>query len=380
MKSLKSYSLLTFVCLLLFACGNRQQGMPEFTPEVPFVNVEVSDVPLYQEFVGQTFGSADVDIQARVDGEITGMYFKEGSYVKKGTLLYTIDPTFYDGKVEQARGQLAEARSVFANAEADLKRLRPLAEMNAVSKRELDAATAKYEAAKAQVSAAEAFTSNQQLERSYCNVTAPIDGIIGISRVRKGDLVGRLSSRSILTTLSATDLIRVRFSVSEASYLKFRDQLKSPDNTIDPSAIETEIVLADGSVYEKKGRINFSDRAIDPTTGTLMIEADFPNEQSVLRPGQFVRIRFVSNILKNAMLVPQRAVQELQGMFQVYVIDKSDTLRVKDVEPGAKIKDQWIVKNLDPADRVALLGNQFIRAGVFVKAVPAATDSSASKN
>lgn len=364
--------------LILGSCGEKkaEQAAP---PEVPYIKVKVKDVPLYQEFVGQTYGQADIDIQARVQGEVLKVHFLEGSHVKKGQLLYTIDPMEYDANVAQAQAQYAEAQSLMANADADLKRVRPLAEMNALSQRDLDAAIAREGAARGRLNAASAYLANQQLERSYCNITAPIDGVIGISKVKAGDLVGRSVAKSILTTLSSTGQMRVRFSVSENEFLKFREQLKNSDTPIDVNHMETEIMLADNSVYPHKGIINFSDRAIDPTTGTLTVESTFPNPEGVIRPGQFVRIRFITGQVKNAMLVPQRAVQELQGVYQVYVIKNDNMLGVKPIEPGVKIGSDWIVKNLDVNDRVALLGTQFIRPGSPVKPVPAATDSSTAK-
>lgn len=360
---------------LLGACGEKKEAVMA-PPTVPYVAVKVQDVPVYQEFVGQTLGQADIDIQARVEGEVTGIHFKEGSTVKKGQLLYTIDPMEYDAKVAQGRAQLAEAQSMMANAEADLKRIRPLAAMNAVSQRELDACIAKDGAARSRVDAARAILANQELERSYCNIVAPIDGIIGISKVKVGDIAGSGITRSVLNTISSTGTMRVRFSVSETNYLKFREELKNSATPVDPNNMETELILVDGSVYPQKGKLNFSDRGVDPSTGTMTIEASFPNPEGSLRPGQFVRIRFVTGLLKNAMLVPQRAVQEMQGIFQVFVISKENTLSMKAVEPGIKIKGDWVVKNLDASDRVALLGTQFIRAGSPVKPVAAgdATD------
>jgi membrane fusion protein (multidrug efflux system) len=359
-----------FLAALFFnSCSTETDKKQIQIPEVPYVAVKVQDVPVYQEYVGQTLGQADIDIQARVEGEVTGIHFKEGSSVKKGQLLYTINPIEYDAKVAQGRAQLAEAQSLMANAESDLKRIRPLAAMNAVSQRELDACIAKEGAARSKVDAARAILSNQELERSYCNIEAPIDGVIGISKVKVGDLAASGFGRSVLNTLSSTGRMRVRFSVSEANYLKFREDLKNSATPIDPNNMATELILVDGTSYPQKGKINFSDRGIDPSTGTMTIEAEFPNPDGSLRPGQFVRIRFVTGLIKDAMLIPQRAVQEMQGIFQVFVITKENTLSMKAVEPGLKIKSDWVIKNLDASDRVALLGTQFIRAGSPVKPV-----------
>jgi membrane fusion protein (multidrug efflux system) len=369
-------ALAGIILVSLFSACEEKKEAATAPPEVPFTKVKVQDVPVYQEYVGQTLGQADIDIQARVEGEVTGIHFKEGSTVKKGQLLYTIDPMEYDAKVAQGRAQLAEAESLMANAESDLKRIRPLAAMNAVSQRELDACVAKEGAARSRVDAALAVLSNQKLERSYCNIVAPIDGIIGISKVKVGDIAGSGITRSVLNTISSTSTMRVRFSVSESNYLKFREELKNSATPIDPNNMETELFLVDGSIFPQKGKLNFSDRGVDPSTGTMTIEASFPNPEGSLRPGQFVRIRFITGVLKNAMLIPQRAVREMQGIFQVFVINKENTLTMKAVEPGIKIKGDWVVKNLDAADRVALLGTQFIRAGSPVKPVAAgeATD------
>ena len=372
---------LLIAIFILNAC-NKPTPPPIPVLDVPYIKVRIADVPLFREFVGQTFGQSDIDIYTRVDGLVTSINFLEGSRVKKGQLLFTIDPAQYEGKVAQAQGQLAEARSILVNSQEDLKRIRPLADMNAVSKRDLDAAISREEAARGKVEAAKAFLDNQKLELSYTKIVAPIEGVIGISKVRVGDYVSRLSTKSILNTISSLSNVRVRFSVSENDLMKYVAERKAVGDTASLSKkVEVDMLLSDGSIYPHKGVLNFADRAIDPTTGTLTIEAEFPNAENSIRPGQFVRVRLVSSTVKNAMLVPQRAVQEMQGIYQVYIIDQANTVQVRVVEMGQKSGNEWMItKGVDATDRIALLGNQFIQVNSKVNPVDGASMKDSLKN
>ncbi|MEQ8303356.1 MAG: efflux RND transporter periplasmic adaptor subunit [Cyclobacteriaceae bacterium] len=367
-------SIIGFASILLGlafqACENEKAAKEAPIVEVPVIQVQSQDVPIYQEFVGQTFGQSDIKIRSRVDGWITGIHFKEGSPVKKGQLLYSIDPLQYQTTVDQSKGQVAAAEAELANAEANLKRIRPLAEINAVSKRELDAAVASYEAAKAQRDANIANLANQRIELSYTKINSPIDGLIGISSLREGDYVSALGS-SILNTVSDIRNIRVRFSISEREYLRIQRLLAENPNARKEVA-KTHLTLADNTVYPETGVINFADRQIDPQTGTLTIESIFPNPNNVLIPGQFVRIKLVLEERKGAILVPQRAVNEVQGVYQVFAVDPENKLSVKMVNAGQQIGDEWIIdKGLSSGDRLAIIGNLFIQPGSTIKPVDA---------
>jgi len=369
---LKNLSLLAVCGLLLFSCKNKEQAEVK-PPEVPVASVLVKDVPIIQEYVGQTLGATHIQIRARVQGFLTSINFKEGSKVRKGQLLYTIDPMPYQAKVDQAKGQLAQAEAVLVQAKSDLDRIIPLAKINAVSQRDLVAAQGKYDAAIGGKAAADGFLKNSQIELGYAWVTSPIDGIIGISQYEIGDLVGSLNSK-YLNTVSDTRSVRVRFSISENEYLDFRkrlsvDERKKMDWSVD-------MILSDGTVHPQKGIINIANREIDPATGTLTMEALFPNPDELVRPGQFAKVRFVTEMRKGAMLIPQRAVTELQGTYQVYVVSSENKIAVKMVQAGQRYGGYWIINSgLEPTDKVAMVGNAAIRANSVVIPVPVQADS-----
>lgn len=368
MKITKFYGIL-LSALLLVSCSKKAAEI--VAPEVPVATVLVKDVPLTQEYVGQTLGGTDIQIRARVQGFLTGIHFKEGSAVKKGQLLYTIDPLQYQAKLDQAMGQLAEAEALLAKAKSDLDRIKPLAAINAVSQRDLVAAQAQYDASIGRLEAAQGMVRNARIELGYASITSPIDGIIGISNFEVGDLVGAINSFN-LNTVSSTKTIRVRFSVTEAEYLDFRKRIHGRDDI----NWSIDMILSDGSMHPHKGVINLANREIDPATGTLTMEATVPNPEETVRPGQFAKIRFITEIRKNAMLIPLRAVTELQGTYQVYVINKENKIEVKTVKAGQKYGEYWIIDSgLEVTDRIALIGNSSIRVNSVVTPVPVKADS-----
>lgn len=359
---------------VLQGCKKEKESSAVFEFEVPVVQVQQRDIPIFREFVGQVYGESDIEIRARVDGWVTGMHFKEGNAVKKGQLLYTIDPLQYQTKVDQAKGQLAAAEATLANADANLKRIRPLAEINAVSKRELDAAVATFDASRAQVNAAKASLENQQIELSYTRITSPLNGIIGISKVREGNYVSSLGMSGFLNTVSAIENLRVRFPIGEQDILRIQ-KIRKDNPEMAAKKTEAKLILADGSVYQHTGIVNTADRQIDPETGTLTIQADFPNPEESIRPGQFVRVRLIFENRKNALIVPQRAVTEMQGIFQVMTVNADNILQAKIVQAGQQIGNEWIIDSgLDVNDRVALLGNQYIQPNTKVKPITTVTE------
>lgn len=369
---LRNLYYLVLCGVLLFSCKNKEK-VETAAPEVPVASVLIKDVPLTQEYVGQTLGATDIQIRARVQGFLTGIHFKEGSKVRKGQLLYTIDPMPYQARVDQAKGQLASAEANLVQAKSDLDRIIPLAKINAVSQRDLVAAQGKYDAAVGNKAAAEGFLKNAQIELGYAWINSPIDGIIGISQYEIGDLVGAMNSR-YMNTVSDISAVRVRFSVSENEYLDFRKRMGlEARSKMDWSV---DMILSDGTVHPQKGMINLANREIDPATGTLTMEALFPNPDELVRPGQFAKLRFITEIRKGAMLIPQRAVTELQGTYQVYVIGDSNKVAVKMIQAGQKYGEYWIIDSgLEPTDKVALLGNTAIRAKSIVTPVPVKADS-----
>ena len=360
------YRTLIFVALLSFASCKKDQGPQQQAPEVPVAAVIQQAVEVTEEFVGQIYGGSDVEIRARVQGWVLQRHFIEGTEVKRGQLLYTIDPLPYQTKADQARGQLAETEAVVVKTKSDLDRIKPLAEMNAVSQRDLVAAQGQYDAAIARREASKSNHENARIELSYCRITALIDGTIGISKADIGDYVGGINLL-VLNTVSSLNTMRVRFAISEREYLTFRKRLLGGEKI----RTEAELILSDGSLHPEKGQLIVANREIDPTTGTLTLEATFPNTNKILRPGQFARVRMVVETLPGALLIPQRAVIEIQGAYQVFVVDKDSKLQVRVVEVGSRYEEYWIIsKGLDPADKVALVGNAAIRVNTVVTPVP----------
>jgi membrane fusion protein (multidrug efflux system) len=239
-------------------------------------------------------------------------------------------------------------------AQNELSRVKPLTELNALSKKDLDNAQAAYDAAQAQVKANEASLQNARIEYGYTRVSAPFDGVVGISNVRVGDYVSRAGTTSVLTTISSIQGVRVRFQISEREYLRIAQMTT---DEIASARKNVQLILADGSLYSEKGEVNFADREIDPKTGTLTIEANFPNPKGLLRPGLYVKTRVLLSTYPNAVLVPQRAVMQLQNLAQVFTVTDSSTLKVTIVETGPKVGDAWVIKKgLNAGDKVAVIG------------------------
>lgn len=342
------------ILALLAGCG-KKEALVLPPQKVNVIKAIQQDVPLYEDFVAQVYGAADVDIRTRVEGWVTTIEFKEGSKVKKGALLYVIDDIEYKNRVDRAASELARAKTELVRADNELSRVRPLTELNALSKKDLDNAIASYDAAKAQVGATEATLQNAKVELGYTRVYAPFDGIAGISNVRVGDYVSRVGGSSVLTTVSSIEGVRVRFQISEREYLRIA-QMTAEE--LASARKDVQLILADGSVYSEKGQINFADREIDPKTGTLTVEAIFSNPKGLLRPGLFVKTRVLMSTAQGAVLVPQRSVFQLQNLTQLYTVTDSSTLKATTVVTGPKVGDGWIIKSgLKPGDRVAVIGN-----------------------
>lgn len=369
---LMRFALALGVTSLLVGCGEDAPPPPP-PPEVPVMKVIQRDQPLVVEFVGQTRGSADIPIRARVEGVLLGMHFTEGQRVKKGDLLYNIDPEVFDAKVVEAEGHLAEARTRLAKAKADLDRIRPLAEMNAVSKQDLDGAQAQYDAALGSLQAGEARLEQAEIERSYTNIKSPIDGRIGISAARVGEFVGRSPNPIVLNYVSLTNPIRVRYSIDERSYLRYARRMLEiqNDNNDDKGSasrsVELELILADGLTHEYTGRTVAFDAAIDPSTGTFTLEADFPNPNELVLAGQFARIRAAIETVKGALLVPQRSIRELQGIFQVFVVTDDGSVELRTVELGSRVGTLQIVTSGLNAGELIGLDIMRLRAGMTVR-------------
>jgi membrane fusion protein, multidrug efflux system len=363
----------SMIMFIVSGCQDKKPAASVPIPEVNYVIAHSGDIPVFTEFVGETYGEKDIEIQPRVDGWITGIHFKEGDFVKKGQLLYVIDDQQIRTRIDAAAAQVAQANTQMVKAKADLDRVRPLTEMNALAKRELDAAIASYDAARAQVMIAKAGLDNAKIELSYTRIQAPISGIIGISRVQQGDYVGKGmgSSNSALNTISATGGMRVRFNVTEAQFLQYLKRKTNPDSV---RQLEREfpvrLLLSDGSLFSESGKIDLTNRQIDPQTGSIVAQALFTNQGGLLRPGQFVKVRLQTGIVHNAVLVPQQAVNQLQNIYQVFMVNDSNQIQPKVVTTGLRTGSNWVITSgLQPGQKVAVIGSLMVKPGMVVNPV-----------
>lgn len=364
-----TFAIVALSTMALAGCA-EQAPPPPPPPEVYVAEAIQQDVPVYTELVGQTRGQQDVEIRARVEGYLDTVAFKEGSFVRRGTLLYQIDPKPFEADVAAARAHLATMQAMLEKANNDVERYRPLVEKQAVSRQELDNALSARDAATARVDAAKAALDNALLDLGYTRITAPIDGLVGTTQIKAGNLVGRGES-TLLTTVSQIDPILFRAGISEAEYLRLARLVMGEPGQQGSHGTAIELILADGSVHEFPGELDAVERAIDPTTGTLAIQARFPNPTQLLRPGQYGRARFVSEVKQGALLVPQRAVQELQNLYSVAVVGGDDTVTFRNVEVGPRVGELWVIeKGLEPGERVIVEGLQRARDGLKVNPQP----------
>ncbi|MCF8366711.1 MAG: efflux RND transporter periplasmic adaptor subunit [Bacteroidales bacterium] len=365
-------AIVVIFVIMVTGCGEKKQQQVQAAPKIPVVNVEHMDVPVYQEFVGQISGFQDISIRARVEGFLEGIHFKEGGPVKSGQLLYTIDPQQLQAKVAAQMSNVAEATTMLAKAQSDLNRIRPLAENNAVSKSDLDAAVAQFEAAQASLEAAKANLESAQIELSYTKIKSPINGIIGKTQAKVGDFVGRAPNPIVLNAVSNIETVLVEFFLSEREYLIIVKQILLKDGKItkqesgEQAAIK--MILADGSTYSETGHINFVDREVNPSTGSLLVQASFPNPDKLLRPGQFARVVVEMEVIKDALIVPKKAISEVQGQFNAYVVNDSSRVVIKPIKVRTSYKDYFVVsEGLNGNEKIVIDGIQKIKSGMTVK-------------
>lgn len=367
------FVLMALPIIMLLASGcNRQDASPPPPTKVVAVKVERRDIPIYQDFVGQVYGLQDIAIRARVEGVLEAMHFKEGTFVKKGQLLYTIDPLPLQTKVAAQMSGVAQAKTMLAKAESDLKRIRPLAANNAVSQRDLDAAVAQRDAAQAALEAAEANLESADIELGYSLIKAPIDGIIGKTMAKVGDFVGRSPNPIVLNYISNIDDVVVEFFLSEQEYLYLARQLIKMRDNGDTAADASErlsLILADQSIYPEPGRLNFVDRQVDPSTGSILLQATFPNPDKLLRPGQFARVKARIFLVPQAKIIPLKALNEIQGQYSVYVVNDSAIVEVRPVKQGAIYQDYAVISEGLQGDEVVIIeGLQKVKSGTRVDA------------
>jgi len=402
------------ICLavsgLLAAAGCSRvtpAGETAAPPVVVVAPVEQKDVPIYAEWIGTLDGMVNAEIRAEVTGYLLRQEYREGAFVRKGQLLFEIDPRPLEAALAQAQGQLAQANGQLAQAKAqlvqsqaqlakaeadqvrtqlDVDRYTPLAKQQAITQQDLDnavqnnlsakaqvgAAAAQAETAKAQIQAASAAVEAAQaavltvkVNLGFTRLTAPIDGIAGVAQTQVGNLVG--PSSGPVTTVSTLDPIKAFFTVSEQEYLGFGRSPHGADPEAAMRRLQLELILADGTIYPQKGKFFFADREVDPKTGAIRLAGLFPNRGNILRPGEYGKVRAAVRTEKDALLVPQRAVMELQGAYQVAVVDRENRVSIRTVKTGERAGAMWIIdEGLKPGERVVVEGADKVRPGMRV--------------
>lgn len=345
------------------ACSRRDASKNPPPPQkVVVAPVIQRDEALFHEWIGTTQGDVTADIRPRVEGYLLRRVYTEGSLVKQGDVLFEIDPRQLEAQLRQAEANLEQAKASLDKAERDVTRDEPLAALRAISQQELDNARSSRQGAAATVGALQAAVEQTRLNLSWTKVTSPIDGIAGIAPQQVGDLV---SPQTVLTTVSKVDPIRVLYQLSEQEYV---EMLRDPEMR----NAELQLVLADGGVFPKKGRVLLTGREVDVKTGTIAAIGLFPNPGNLLRPGQYAKVRAVVKVRRGALLVPQRAVNEMQGDFQVGVVGPGDTAQIRKVKPAERVGSMWIIEDgLKPGEQVIVEGFTRIKSGMIVSPVAA---------
>jgi membrane fusion protein (multidrug efflux system) len=391
-----SVGVLVLLAVVLFFAGHSGAKPTAQAPPPPAVEVtlvEQKDVPIYGEWIGTLAGQVNADIKAQVTGYLLTQNYKEGSYVTKGQLLFEIDPRTFQAALDQAKGQLAQAEAQLVQGEAqlataeanelksqlDVQKYGPLAKADAVSKQDFDnavqtnlankaqvqAAKAAISAAKAQIQANQAAVETATINLSFTRIASPIDGIAGIAQAQVGDLVG--TNTGTLTTISTLDPIRDYFSVSEQEYLALRKQFSNSN----AEHWKLELILADGTTYSHPGQFYFADRQVNQNTGAIQLAARFANPGNVLRPGQYGKVRAIMRVQRNALLIPQAAVNEQQGSHVVYVVGSDGKVAVRTVQVGERTGTMWLIQDgLKTDERVIVEGQQNLKPGMPVQTRP----------
>jgi len=355
--------VLTVAMVICAGCSSNAEKPAPPPPGVTVISVIQKDVPVHQEWVGTMAGNVDADIRPKVDGFLLSRLYAEGSYVDKGSPMFQLDNRQGQAAVEQAQGHLERARAALGQAQTDVRRFTPLVAQKAVSQAELDKALSSESAGKAEVNAGQAELDNAKLNLAWTTVTAPISGIAGVSKVQIGDL---MTPTTIMTTISSVNPIYVDFSVAEQDYLRF-----VREKTGRSAGQDLQLILGDGTVFPRRGHALFVNREVDSRTGSIQVRGAFPNPGNVLRPGQYARIRAVSELRKGALLIPQQSVSELQGVYQVGVVAPDNKVTIKAVTLGPQFGDMWVVESgLQAGDKVVVDGLQRIKTGMTVAPTP----------
>jgi RND family efflux transporter MFP subunit len=369
----RAFNLISLISLAVFTAGcNTTKAAPSPPPAtVEVATVVQQDTPIYSEWVAILDGYVNAQIQPHVTGYIIKQNYKEGSVVRKGDVLFEIDPRPFKAALDQAKAQLAQSEAQLGKAKLDVERDTPLAQARAIAQSQLDTEVQAKLGAQAQVDAAKANMEQAELNLEWTKVTSLVNGIAGIAQVQIGNLVG---PNSILTSVSQVDPVKAYFTVSEQEFTNFHRRFPT-EATVEEQRkrIPLQLVLADGSVYEQTGRISFADREVNPATGAIRIAGLFPNPSNLLRPGGYGRVRASVRSREHALLVPQRAVIELQGSYQVAVVGDDNKVSIRPVTVGERVGKLWIVtEGVKPGERVVTEGLLKVRDGATVKPVPAA--------
>lgn len=354
---------------VLTGCGQKTKAAAPSPPEVQVLPVEQKDVPIYGDWVAILDGNINADIRPQVTGYLVKQNYREGSLVRKGDVMFEIDPRPFQAALEQTQGQQAQAEAQLSKTTLDVQRDTPLAKQSAIPQAQLDNDIQANAAAKAVLKANQAQVEQARLNLEFTKVRSLVGGVAGLAKGQIGDLV---SPTTVLTTVSEIQPIKVYFSVSEQEYLPFATRVSEVmTGKHAPKKNTLELILADGSVYPHKGSIVTADRQVDLKTGTIRFAAEFPNPGGVLRPGQFARVRFPTAVAEGALLVPQRAVVETQGSYQVAVVTADDKATIRPVKVGERVGNMWIIKEgLEPSDKVIVEGFQKVKEGAPVNPKP----------
>jgi membrane fusion protein (multidrug efflux system) len=365
--SLLAFVVLGLTFLPVWGCTEKQKAEAP-PPEVQVVDVIQKDVPIYREWVGTMDGLVNATIRAQVSGYLIKQNYREGDLVKKGQVLFEIDARPFEAALAQAKGELARQEAGHENAKLTLARVKPLAEQNALSKKDLDDATSRELATQASVLAARAAVQKAELDLEFTRITSPLDGIAGIAKAQLGNLVGPGFAEE-LTTVSTVDPIKVYIQLSEQQYLKTRGTMT--EREAHARGLPLQLILSDATVYPYEGQFSLADRQVDVTTGTIKVASLFPNPGNMLRPGQFGRVRAQTEVKKGALLVPQRAVTEMQGRYLVAAVGDDNKVGIRPVKVAEKVGSQWIIEEgLKPGDRIVAEGIQKVKEGLTVNPKP----------
>jgi len=368
MKRYNWIAIAVAASVALGACGKKKEAPPPPPPTVEVAPVIQRDVPVVSEWIGSLDGFVNAEIRPQIEGYVLKQEYREGFLVHEGDTLFQIDPRQFQATYDQAKAALAQNEATLANAKTTAARYRPLAAQKAISQQELDDAETRERTAQANTESARAALEKAKLDLAWTKVTSPIDGIAGVAKSQVGDLVNRLT---VMTTVSQVDPIKVNFSPSEQEYLAWTAKHGSPERVLKAGAnLEQgplQLVLADGSVFPHRGRAILVGREVDVKTGTIQLAGAFPNPGNVLRPGQYAKVRVNQDIKKGAILVPQRAVSELQGSYQVAVVGADNKVTIKVVKPGPVEGSLWVIEEgLKPGDSIVVEGLQRVRSGMTV--------------